>query len=301
MNGPDRPGRRSILVTGGSQGLGMAAATRFAARGHRVLLTSRSGERARAAAEQVRARVSTTDPQNVVGEALDLSSPSSVRTFAAALRSRGEPLHVLVANAAIRPPPRRTLTGDGVEVVFATDHLGHFALAMDLLPLLHAAARDDGDARLVVVSSRLHRPGVVGPSVRLDLDDPNLSRGYRPMRAYKNAKLANLLFTYEFERRHGPNGVHANALCPGFVPATIADNASWLQRLAYRHVLTHLPFARPLDEAVDTYEYVALDPALRDVGGQFYAEKQPIRSSPDSYDPLLAQRLWVLSENRTAD
>ncbi len=70
MNGPDRPGRRSILVTGGSQGLGMAAATRFAARGHRVLLTSRSGERARAAAEQVRARVSMTDPQDVVGEAL---------------------------------------------------------------------------------------------------------------------------------------------------------------------------------------------------------------------------------------
>lgn len=299
MTGPTP--RRSILVTGGSQGLGLAAATRFAARGHRVVLTSRSPERARAVAEQIRAQIGTTDPDDITGYALDLSSLHSVRTFAASLRARGAPLHVLMANAAIRPPRRRTLTSDGTEVVFATDHLGHFVLAAELLPLLHAAARDDGDARLVVVTSRLHRPGVVGPSVRLDLDDPNLSRGYRPMRAYKNAKLANLLFAYEFERRHGPNGVHANALCPGFVPATIADNASGLQRLAYRHVLTHLPFARPLDEAVDTYEYVAFDPALRDVGGQFYAEKQPIRSSPDSYDLLLAQRLWTLSENRTAD
>ena len=96
--------------------------------------------------------------------------------------------------------------------------------------------------------------------MRFDFSDPNLTHRYHPMLAYKNSKLANLWFTYELNRRLDGTGVAANALCPGFVPATIADEVRGLRRFKFRHILSRLPFARTPTEATDTYLFVGAHP-----------------------------------------
>ena len=283
-----------VLITGGSRGLGFAAARKFARAGFRVVLTSRSATRADEAATALRLET----PEAVIrGMALDLSSLGSVRAFAAELAAQEDALHVLVANAANIPNAKvPEYTAEGFETTFATNHLGHFLLTTELLPRLSAAADRNGEARVVVVSSRLHQPKSMGPEVRFDFSDPNLTRNYRPMVAYKNSKLANLWFTYEFNRRVAGSGVTANALCPGFVPATITDEAHGLRRFVFRHVLSRLPFARMLDEATDTYLFAGTHTALKGVGGKFFAEEREVHSSLESYDEDKARGLWELSE-----
>lgn len=283
-----------VLITGGSRGLGFAAARKFARAGFRVVLTSRSAARADEAAAALRLET----PEAVIwGMALDLSSLGNVRAFAAELAAQEDALHVLVANAA-NPPNAKVpeYTAEGFETTFATNHLGHFLLTTELLPSLSAAADRTGEARVVVVSSRLHQPKSMGPEVRFDFSDPNLTRNYHPMVAYKNSKLANLWFAYELNRRVQGSGITANALCPGFVPTTIANDARGLRWFMFRQVLSRLPFARTLDEATDTYLFVATHPSLKGIGGRFCAEGREISSSPESYDEGKAARLWALSE-----
>lgn len=282
------------LVTGGSRGLGFVAAKRFAQAGFRVILTSRSEVRAEEAATTIRRELPGAAVQ---GLALDLSSLEDVRAFAERFATRERALHLLVANAANMPYTKKPeVTENGLEKTFATNHLGHFLLVTKLFPSLESAARETGEARVVVVSSRLHQPKSIGPGVRFDFGDPNLTHRYHPMVAYKNSKLANLWFTYELNRRVAGSGVTANALCPGFVPATIADEARELRRFRFRHILSRLPFARTPTEATDTYLFVGAHPSLKGTGGNFFAEGRPIHSSLESYDEDKAAWLWALSE-----
>jgi NAD(P)-dependent dehydrogenase (short-subunit alcohol dehydrogenase family) len=217
--------------------------------------------------------------------------------FAERFATRERVLDLLVANAANMPYTKKPeLTENGLEKTFATNHLGHFLLVTKLLPSLEGAAGETGEAHVVVVSSRLHQPKSIGPEVRFDFSDPNLTHRYHPMVAYKNSKLANLWFTYELNRRLDGTGITANALCPGFVPATIADEARGLRRFRFKHILSRLPFARTPTEATDTYLFVGAHPSLKGVGGKFFAEGRQIRSSLESYDEDKAAWLWALSE-----
>ncbi|MBC8163887.1 MAG: SDR family NAD(P)-dependent oxidoreductase [Roseiflexaceae bacterium] len=285
---------KTILITGANRGLGFAAAQALARAGHQLVMTSRDAARGQAAAERIRAQQPDAQVESIN---LDLSDLDSVRRFADAFASRYGQLDVLIANAANLPEAREpAYTPGGRELTFATNHLGHFLLAHELLPLMERAAQRSGEARLVVVSSRLHLPRSMGPETRFDFEDLDLRRNYHPMVAYKNSKLANIWFTYEFDRRYGERGVRANALCPGFVPATAAANAKRFQRFMFTQILARMPFARTLESAVATYSYVATDPALRGVGGKFFAEKLIIPSSPESYDKSKASRLWQISE-----
>lgn len=292
----DGNGRR-VLITGGSRGLGFAAATKLAQRGFAIVLTSRTAARAEVAAERIRAAVANAD---VRGMALDLSSLAAVRAFVQRFAQATPALHVVIANAATQPTKQPQRTVDGYEMAWATNHLGHFLLVTELVPLLERGVAETGEARVVVVSSRLHMPGSMGPQVRFDWNDLDLQHNYHPMRAYKNSKLANIWFAYELNRRVEQRGITANALCPNFVPETIADEASGVRRVLYKYVLSLLPFAHSLDEATNTYVYVATDPALRGVGGKFFGEGRPIASSPESYDLAKAARLWQVSEQLTA-
>ncbi|WP_102126564.1 SDR family NAD(P)-dependent oxidoreductase [Deinococcus planocerae] len=293
---PQETAGKLVLITGGSRGLGFETARKLAQLGFRVILTSRTQRRADEAAARLRAAVPGAD---IRGEALDLANFASVHTFAGKVRSRESALHVLVLNAAQMPGARRRLNDQGIETTLAANHLGHFLLTNELRPLLETAARETGEARVLVVSSRLHKAGILGPGARFDFGNVNLSRAYRPMVAYKNSKLANVWFAYELNRRLAGTGITANALCPNFVPQTISGKAPGLARWFYRGIAPRLPFARSLDEATDTYVYLATSPAMRGVGGRFYGESQAISSSPDSYDEEKARRLWALSEELT--
>ena len=265
----------------------------MASLGHRVLLTARDA----AAGERVAAEIRASHPgAQVEARVLDLSSLAQVRAFGERTAAEGFALDVLLHCAGVmqQSPVRRT-TPDGLEETLAVNVLAPFLLTATLLPAL----RRSTEARVVNVSSRLHLPGSRGKPVDFDFDDPQLLRGYNPERAYKNSKLALLWFTYELQRRLGAGSVTANAVCPGFVPLTAASSTRAFERWLLLHVLPHMPFARSVDEAVDSFAFMAVDPLLTGVGGRFYGEKQAIASSAESNDVAKAKRFWAFAAEVT--
>jgi NAD(P)-dependent dehydrogenase (short-subunit alcohol dehydrogenase family) len=189
---PDLTGRHA-LVTGANSGLGFHTALELARHGARVTMTARDSARGAAALEQVRQSLASTPGAGEVALApLDLADLSSVAALAESVES--DRLDVLVNNAGVMAIPRRT-TADGFEMQLGTNHLGHMALTLRLLPTLVRTARGSRTTRVVTVSSGAHRFG------RIDLDDLMGEKRYQPWRAYGQSKLANLLFTAELQRR----------------------------------------------------------------------------------------------------
>ncbi|MGO9179344.1 MAG: SDR family NAD(P)-dependent oxidoreductase [Candidatus Limnocylindrales bacterium] len=284
---------KTILITGGGRGLGRATAAKLAADGHRVILVARRQEAAQTAAEEITRRHpgARVEPRSV-----DLSSLSAVRSFAAAL-GLDEPIAVLFHVAGVmQTSPTRRLTVDGYEETLAVNVLAPFLLTHLILPALERSP----SARVVTVSSRLHLPGSRGAPVDFDFNDPQLEHGYHPERAYKNSKLAVLWFTYELQRRLPPHPITANAVCPGFVPATVAASTHGPIRFAMRRLLPRMPFATSVNAASDSLAFMALDPSLEGVGGRFYGEMHAIESSPEACDRDRARRFWELAADLTA-
>jgi NAD(P)-dependent dehydrogenase (short-subunit alcohol dehydrogenase family) len=200
---PDQSGKLAI-VTGANSGIGLETARRLARAGAAVVLAVRNPTKGAEAVEDITA----SDPgSNVSAEPLDLSSLASVHDLAARMKSAGRPLDLLVNNAGIMAVPKRQETADGFELQIGTNHLGHFALTGELLPLLRAA----DSARVVTLSSTAARIG------RMKLDDLQSERRYGAWRAYGQSKLADLLFAFELQRRSAIYGwgVMSNAAHPG--------------------------------------------------------------------------------------
>lgn len=210
---PDQTGR-TIVVTGANSGLGARSAEALAAKGARVLLACRNAAKAAVARDAVAAVATGPEPEVV---ALDLSDLDSVAACAAGLAETVDHIDVLVDNAGVMALPELTRTKQGFEMQFGTNHLGHFALTGQVLPLLRRAEAP----RVVSVSSMGHRPG----SIRWD--DPNWERGtYRAWPAYFQTKLANLLFTAELARQAAEAGsdLLAAAAHPGASHTQLATN-----------------------------------------------------------------------------
>jgi retinol dehydrogenase 12 len=284
---------KTALVTGGGRGLGRVTAEKLALAGHRVILVARTPEAAAAAAGEIRRNHpgALLEPRSV-----DLSSLSEVHAFAALEVERGEAIDVLFHVAGVmQQSATRRVTVDGYEETLAVNVLASFLLTRLLLPALERSP----SARVVTVSSRLHLPGSRGEPVHFDFDDPQLERGYHPDRAYKNSKLAVLWFTYELQRRLPPRPITANAVCPGFVPATAAASTRGALRFVMQHVMPRMPFATSVREATDALMFVAADPSIEGVGGKFFGERRPIESSPESYDLERARRFWDLAADLT--
>jgi NAD(P)-dependent dehydrogenase (short-subunit alcohol dehydrogenase family) len=284
---------KTALVTGGGRGLGRVTAEKLAVAGHRVILVARTPEAAEAAAGEIRRNHpgAFVEPRSV-----DLSSLSEVRAFASLEAERGEVIDGLFHVAGVmQQSATRRVTVDGYEETLAVNVLAPFLLTHLLLPALERSPA----ARVVTVSSRLHVPGSRGEPVQFDFDDPQLERGYHPDRAYKNSKLAVLWFTYELQRRLPPRPITANAVCPGFVPATAAASTRGAMRFVMQHVMPRMPFATSVDEATDALMFVAVDPSIEGVGGKFFGECRPIESSPESYDLERAERFWELAADLT--
>lgn len=290
---PDQTGR-TVLVTGATTGLGLAAAVALAAAGARVLLTARDRERGKAALERV---VRDGGPGAELVE-LDLTDLASVQRAAADVRARtGDALHVLMNNAGVMGTPPR-LTADGFELQIGTNHLGPAALTWLLLPALRAAGAADRPSRVVTVSSLAHRGG------GLDPDDLHFARrGYRPSTAYSQSKLANLLFTAELDRRLRAAGepVTAVAAHPG-VTHTELFTSSLRRRSALLATV-----ARPLNRLVTQPVRLGVLPQLhaatapRVRGGDYIGPGGPLelvghpapaRRSAAARDVALARRLW---------
>ncbi len=282
---------RVAMITGGNSGIGFATATKLAAHGFHVIMASRNQQTSAQAIARIRARQPDARVESIP---LDLASFASVRQCAAAFQAKGYPLHVLINNAGgLIPGKHARFTADGFEMTFGTNHLGHFLFTNLLRDNLTRSA----PARVITVSSQLHIPEYAGGKPP-DFDYDNLKgeKYYDANVFYRNSKLANMWFTYELQRRLTGTGVTSNAVCPGFVPAAIAERrTSPVERFLYKQILARMPFARSLEQASTSYMVAAADPGLEGVGGKFIVDGKERRSSEESYDEQKARRLWDAS------
>ena len=288
IDGIDLVGRRAI-VTGGASGIGVETARALADAGAEVTLAVRDVEAGRRTAEDI---LDTTDNKVLVAP-LDLADQGSVARFVAGWDG---PLHILVNNAGIMASPLMR-TPQGWEMQFATNHLGHFALATGL----HSALAAAGGARVVSVSSSAHhRSPVVFDDIHF------LHREYEPWSAYGQSKTANVLFAVEGSRRWADDGITINALMPGGIRTNLQRYISdeELERLRAAAGGADLKWKTP-EQGAATSVLVATSPLLEGIGGRYFEDgneavvgQLSARTGVAEYalDPEAAARLWVVSE-----
>jgi len=287
----DVPGQqgRLAVVTGANTGLGFETARVLAARGASVVLAVRDTDKGKAAA----ARIASSAPgANVTVQPLDLASLESIRAAAAELRARHPRIDLLVNNAGVMFPPRQA-TADGFELQFGTNHLGHFALTGLLLEQMLPVP----GSRVVTVSSAAHRI-----RARINFGDLRSERSYSRVAAYSQSKLANLMFTYELQRRLSAAGTTiAVAAHPGLADTELTRNTPAIAAFFYPRVISQKPAmgALPVLRA-------ATDPGV--LGGQYYGPgglfgtrgyPKLAHSSRQSRDAAIQRRLWTVSEELT--
>jgi NAD(P)-dependent dehydrogenase (short-subunit alcohol dehydrogenase family) len=290
---PDQTGRVAI-VTGANSGLGYDTALVLAGKGAHVVLAVRNVDKGNEAAEKIR---STNPNADVSVQQLDLSSLDSIRQAADELRATYPRIDLLINNAGVMYVPSRETTKDGFEMQFGTNHLGHFALTGQLLDNLLPVE----GSRVVTISSVGHRI-----LARIHFDDLQLERKYNRVEAYGQSKLANLLFTYELQRRLAAKGTPTVALAahPGmsntelmrYLPGPIRNLPDFLWNLvAQSPAMGALPTLR-----------AATDPGVQ--GGQYYGpdgigesrgHPKLVGSSAQSRNEDIQRRLWTVSEELT--
>jgi len=287
----DVPGQqgRLAVVTGANTGLGFETARVLAARGASVVLAVRDTEKGKRAAARI---AGTTPGANVMVQPLDLASLDSVRAAAGELRARHPGIDLLINNAGVMFPPKQT-TRDGFELQLGTNHLGHFALTGLLLEQMLPVP----GSRVVTVSSQAHRI-----RARINFDDLQSERSYSRVAAYSQSKLANLMFTYELQRRlSGAGTTLAVAAHPGLAATELIRNSPAIAAFFYTRLLSQKAVigALPVLRA-------ATDPGV--LGGQYYgpgglfgARGYPklAESSRQSHDAAIQRRLWTVSEELT--
>jgi NAD(P)-dependent dehydrogenase (short-subunit alcohol dehydrogenase family) len=284
---PDQTGRTAV-VTGANTGLGYETAAALAAKGAHVVLAVRNLDKGKAAADLIAKRAPGA---SVALLQLDLTSLDSVRAAAEQLRSGHDTIDLLINNAGVMMTPKAT-TQDGFELQFGTNHLGHFAFTGLLVDRVLAAP----GSRVVTVSSIGHRLG------RIRFDDLQSERSYSRMGAYGQSKLANLLFTYELQRRLIGTNTIAIAAHPGSSSSELSRNVPALVRLAFAPLTLQgadigaLPTLR-----------AATDAGV--LGGQYYGPDgilemrgfpKVVASNDRSHDGEVQRRLWAVSEELTS-
>eukprot|EP00252_Welwitschia_mirabilis_P022500 TRINITY_DN6103_c0_g1_i1.p1 TRINITY_DN6103_c0_g1~~TRINITY_DN6103_c0_g1_i1.p1 ORF type:complete len:323 (+),score=61.66 TRINITY_DN6103_c0_g1_i1:399-1367(+) len=278
----------TAIVTGGTSGIGRETVRVLALRGAEVIMPARNIETGNKVKEEILkdnpdAKVNVMD--------LDLSSLSSVRKFADSFRALDRPLNILINNAGIMACPFQ-LSKDGIELQFATNHLGHFLLTNLLLDKIKATAKETGiEGRIVNVSSAAHKR-TYPEGIRLD--NINDNAGYKPMDAYGQSKLANILHMNELSRRLRDEGanVTANSLHPGVIPTNITRH---LKILALPIALMKF-MLKTLPQGAATTCYLALHPNVKGVSGKYFCDCNEAVPDSKAQDVNLSKGLWKLSE-----
>ncbi len=273
---------RVCIVTGASAGIGQATALGLARMGATVVLVCRNRERAEVARSLIRA---TTGNDAVDFVLADLSSQAEIHRLARDLLARYPQIQVLVNNAGVINRKRET-TVDGIETVFAVNHLAYFLLTHLLLERLTIS----GSARIVNVASDAHRWG------NLDFDDLQNARKYRPFPVYGQSKLCNILFTRELARWVAGTGVTVNCLHPGGVATGLGWNNGWWAVLIAKSLR---PFFRTPEQGADTAIYLATSPEVEAVNGKYFYNRREIQPSPAAQDDAAAKQLWRISAELT--
>jgi retinol dehydrogenase-14 len=276
---PSRPmAGKTVLITGGTAGIGRATAMGLATMGAHLGITGRDRGRTEEAAAEIRA----ASGGQVDVFVADLSSQPQVRRLADEVLQAYPRIDVLVNNVGGYWNTRQ-VTADGLERTFALNYLAPFLLTNLLLDRLKQSA----PARVVTVASNAHTTG------RIDFDDLQGERSYSGSRAYSQSKLGNVLFIYELVRRLAASAVTANALHPGVVNTSFgAGDPGGVQRLLVPFVR---PFLKTPEQGAATSIHLASSPDLEQVSGRYFANSKPKSSSKASYDQAVAARLWQVS------
>ncbi|MCJ2011692.1 SDR family oxidoreductase [Methylobacterium sp. J-076] len=270
------------LVTGATGGIGYETALGLARMGARVGLVGRDGAKLAGCADRIRA---AAPEAQVDTYRADLSSQGEIRRVAAEIRAAAPRLDLLVNNAGAIFDRRET-TVDGIERTWALDHLGYVLMTLELLDSLSASAEAGGRPRIVNVASAAHTRG------HIDFDDLGGARRFRPMRAYSQAKLGNVLFTAALARRLAGRGITANCLHPGVVDTGFAKNTGGLFGTAWSLIR---PFLISPERGARTSLHVATAPELDGVTGRYFSASQEKTSSAESRDEAVQDRLWRVS------
>ena len=278
---------RTVVLTGGNSGIGLATAVALAGAGARVVLTARDPGRGEAAVDEVRRRAGSHSVDLVV---FDLASLASVRAGAGEILRRCERIDVLVNNAGIVLSHRQE-TPDGLEATFVVNHLGHFLLT----ELLRDRLVESAPARVVNVASTAHK----GARRGLDFDDLQSERGYRGMQVYSKSKLANIYFTTELARRLAGSGVTANCLHPGTVATGYGRDGDSTGLLSFGLKVIK-PFILTPEQGARTSIHLASSPDVAEVTGRYFVKCRPRNPSKVARDPAAAARLWEASEKLVA-
>jgi NAD(P)-dependent dehydrogenase (short-subunit alcohol dehydrogenase family) len=289
LEGVDLHGKVAV-VTGASTGLGLETARALASAGAHVVLAGRDAARIDAAVSSVRERVPDADLE---AGSLDLASLDSVRAFAEWYLGAHDRLHLLINNAGVMYTPLER-TAEGFEMQFGTNHVGHFLLTGLLVPALLA----DPPSRVVNLSSGGH----MGSDIVWD--DPNFERrAYDKFSAYGQSKTANILFSYELDRRLGDRGVHAYAVHPGMISTELGrsmtkDDFAQLMERAKNAPSGGMPPRKTVEQGAATSVWAATAPELDGQGGTYLADCQVTdEHAPWARDPESAARLWTLTEH----
>ena len=281
----DITGKR-VLVTGGTTGIGKATVEGLAGLGAEVIFTARDP----AQGDEIVAEIAASTGNTAVSHRrLDLDDLGRIRDFGSAFRAEFDRLDVLINNAGVILTERRE-TADGFEFTFGVNHLGHFVLVNELLPLLEASA----PARIVILASDAHKF-----TKGLDFDDLQSAEGRfgarRGMAVYSRSKLANMLHTRELARRLDPAKVTVNCVHPGAVRTRLGRDSEGTRLSEAVWPLVSRFFLTP-EEGARTSVWAASSPELEGVSGEYLSKSAIAKPKRTAHDDVAAARLWAVSE-----
>ena len=267
--------KRICMVTGATSGIGRETALELARMGLKVVLPVRNMKKGEALLEEIHAL--TGNGKAVLFEC-DLESMASIRDFAAAFLKQYDRLDVLINNAGIWDT-KRSVSRDGVERVFAVNHLAPFLLTNLLLDAVKASP----GGRIINVSSNAHRAG------KMNFSDLEGKKKWNHIRAYSQSKLANILFTRQLSKKLNGSKATANSLHPGFVQTSLFNGfPGWMMGLIS-------PVMLSTQEGAQTSLYLAASPEVEDINGAYFAKKRIKTPSAAARDDGQAEKLWAVS------
>ncbi len=269
-NHPGLNGQR-VIITGGNSGIGLVTAKQLAAKGASVLIAGRASDKTEAALQIINAEA-VIPARNL---AVDLGSLASVETLIENVQREGEPIDALINNAGCFPTRGQT-TEDGFELQIGVNHLAHMKLTLGLLPQLLSAPL----ARVITVSSMLHKKGKIDPTSFRTTD------GYNAQTAYAQSKLANVLFAFALARRLEGTSVTSNALHPGGVRTDIVRDLPWIVRM-----LIGLIFISA-ERGAETSIMLASDPTYQSVTGRYFDQGNEVSAAKTALDVEAQEALW---------